>query len=371
MISPHDDLPIHQTPAPIAHPATGDPNHYDRFFFNGYDPDGGYFFALAMGLYPNRGVIDAAFSVVRDGVQRSVFASGPIPRDRSQTTIGPITVELTEPLRVNRISVQAPDQGLEAELRYEARTPAVEEPRQRIEDRFRTPMDYTRVTQLGCWEGSLRSGDVEINVPAGTPGTKDRSWGIRPVGEPVPGAPSSVFSSLYFLWTPIHLGDEGLFLALFEHADGNRWYCRGARAEMLTPGAATCTDEGITHLDGVDYDIDFEPGTRRSRSASFAYRFGDEVLEAKLEPLLTFPMQGIGYHHPTFGHGYYHGPEVRVEGATWDLNAEDPLHPLNLHVEQVVRVTVGDRVGVGTFEQMIIGPHRPSGFTDLFDGAPA
>lgn len=369
MITPHDDFPFHQTPAPIAHPASGDPNHYDRFFFNGYDPEGGYFFALAMGLYPNRGVIDAAFSVVEGGTQRSVFASGPIPRDRSQTTVGPITVELTEPLRVNRILVDAPEQGLSADLRYEACTPAVEEPRQRIEDGHRTPMDYTRVTQLGRWAGSLSSGSSAITVVPGTPGTKDRSWGIRPVGEAVPGAPSSVFSSLYFLWTPIHLGDEGLFLALFEHPDGERWYCRGARAPMLAPGAPTCTDEGVSQLEGVDYVIDFAPGTRRSRSSRFSYRFGDETLEATLEPLLTFPMQGIGYHHPTLGHGRYHGPAVKVEGATWDLAAEDPLYPLNLHVEQVVRVTVGDRVGVGTFEQLIIGPHLPSGFTDLFDGA--
>lgn len=371
MITPHDDLPIHQTSAPIAHPATGDPNHYDRFFFNGYDPEGGYFFALAMGLYPNRQVMDAAFSVVKDGVQRSVFASGPIPRDRSQTTIGPISVELTEPLRVNRITVDAPEHGLTADLRYEACTPAVEEPRQRIEQAHRTLMDYTRITQLGRWSGSLSSGGEAIAVDPGTPGTKDRSWGIRPVGEPVPGAPTTVFSSLYFLWTPIHLGDEGLFLAIFEHADGDRWYCRGAKAPVIEPGAPTCTDQGLVHLDAVDYEIDFEPGTRRSRSASFSYRFGDELLEAKLEPLLTFPMQGIGYHHPTLGHGYYHGPEVVVEGVEWNLDQEDPLHPLNLHVEQVVRVTVGDRVGVGTFEQLILGPHQPSGFTDLFDGAKA
>ena len=35
MLSPFDDYPIHPSADPIAHPATGDPNHYDRYWFNG------------------------------------------------------------------------------------------------------------------------------------------------------------------------------------------------------------------------------------------------------------------------------------------------------------------------------------------------
>ena len=66
-ISPLDDYPVHQTPVPVAHMATGDPNHYDRYWFNGYDVDGEWYFGVAMGVYPNRGIIDAAFSILRDG----------------------------------------------------------------------------------------------------------------------------------------------------------------------------------------------------------------------------------------------------------------------------------------------------------------
>ena len=76
MLTPFDDYPIHQTPAPIAQPVSADPNHYDRYWFNGYDVEGEFFLGGAMGHYPNRGVIDAAFSVVHDGVEHSVFASG-------------------------------------------------------------------------------------------------------------------------------------------------------------------------------------------------------------------------------------------------------------------------------------------------------
>ena len=78
-ITPLDDYPLHQTPLPIAQMATGDPNHYDRYWFNGYSVDGDWFFGIAMGLYPNRGIIDAAFSFVADGTQHAVYASGRAP----------------------------------------------------------------------------------------------------------------------------------------------------------------------------------------------------------------------------------------------------------------------------------------------------
>ena len=38
MLTKADDFPIHQTPEPIAYAGT-DRNFYDRYFFNGYQPD--------------------------------------------------------------------------------------------------------------------------------------------------------------------------------------------------------------------------------------------------------------------------------------------------------------------------------------------
>src|SRR5260221_2376859 len=121
-----DDSPVHQTALPVAHPGTSDSNYYDRYFFNGYARDGEWFFAVAIALYPNRRVIDAAFSVVHDGVQRSVFASGRAPLDRAHTRVGPIAIEVLEPMRTLRVRVS--DAGLSADLTFSARTMAVEEP---------------------------------------------------------------------------------------------------------------------------------------------------------------------------------------------------------------------------------------------------
>jgi hypothetical protein len=45
-------------------------NVYDRAWFNSYANDGSYYFDVGMAVYPHRGILDCAFSVVqRDGRQ--------------------------------------------------------------------------------------------------------------------------------------------------------------------------------------------------------------------------------------------------------------------------------------------------------------
>src|SRR5262249_50312623 len=126
VLTSYDDFPIHQATVPMAHTATPDINHYDRYFFNAYTADGSLSFGLSMGLDPNRHVVDAAFCVVRGGQQTSVFASQRAPQDRADATnVGPIRVEVVQPLRVLRLHVDAPDQGLRAELTFTGRSDAL------------------------------------------------------------------------------------------------------------------------------------------------------------------------------------------------------------------------------------------------------
>ena len=162
MLTPFDDYPVHQTALPLAHAGGGHADFYDRFWFNGYTED--FYFAVACGLYPNRGVIDAAFSVVSGGIQRSVFASGPIPADRTSTAVGPIAIDVVEPLRVNRVRVDAPDHGLVADITATARTAAYEEPRQTRYSGARLFMDVTRATQMVTWSGAVQAGGTDLDL---------------------------------------------------------------------------------------------------------------------------------------------------------------------------------------------------------------
>src|SRR5215213_9370430 len=126
MLSKGDDYPLHQTPEPVAYAGT-DRNFYDRYFFNGYAPDGSGFFALAFGIYPHLNVADAHFSVIRGGVQHCLHASRELGMERMDLQVGSIRIEVIEPLQVIKVTVDG--KGIAAELIFTGRAFPIEEPR--------------------------------------------------------------------------------------------------------------------------------------------------------------------------------------------------------------------------------------------------
>ncbi len=367
MLTPFDDYPIHQTPAPIAQPVSADPNHYDRYWFNGYDREGSFFLGGAMGHYPNRGVIDAAFSVVHDGVEHSAFASGRMPADRS-TRVGPLRIEVVEPLRTLRYIVEpgrGNDTGLTADVTFRARTEAIEEPRQQIVRNNVPMMDYTRLTQWGTWEGTvtLPTG-VTLDIDGATTyGTRDRSWGVRAVGVQAPVNFEPAEMQIFWLWAPLHFGDRCTHLALFERSDGERWLEQALVVPVLPD---TSEPE---HLGRSEFTIDWMPGRREMASATITLhrRDGTALPAITFDKLLTFRMRGIGYLHPHFSHGSNHG-ELEVGGESIVLDDLAPLDPSSIHIQTLCKVRMGDDEGIGVLEQLAFGPHDPTGLTGLLDG---
>jgi hypothetical protein len=365
VLTPFDDYPIHQTPMALAHAGNGHPDHYDRFWFNGYTED--FYFAVALGIYPNRGVIDAAFSVVHERTQRSVFASGRAPLDRTQTAIGPIRIEIVEPLRVNRVVVDAPEHGLSADITFTARTAGYEEPRQTRYLGSRLIIDMTRASQLGRWAGSVTvDGATRVLDEQTVYGTKDRSWGLRPIGLPAPAAPEASAGQLFFLWAPLNFDDVGVHFLTFEDQAGLSWAHSGVVLPILRPGDPVYgRPDRVEHID-ITHTIDWAPGLRRSQGARLTFPRGDATESIELQPLLTFRMKGAGYFHPQWSHGLWHDERV-VGGEQASVEALDNLSLDNIHVQQVMRARWGDRTGIGVLEQLVIGPHDPSGFTGLVD----
>ena len=151
MLTGGDDYPIHEAPEPVA--LVTDRNFYDRYFFNGYSPDGDLFFAAAMGFYPALDVVDGAFCVAMDGVQYNLRASARLNGERMVLRVGPIAIEICEPLNRLRITVAANDGPLSADLTFTGRHFPIEEPRFTRRVGTRLYMDYTRLTQNGGWSG--------------------------------------------------------------------------------------------------------------------------------------------------------------------------------------------------------------------------
>jgi len=373
MLSRLDDYPIHQTPEPVAQPASSDRNVYDRYWFNGYAADGEFYFALGMAVYPNRGIMDCGFSIVRDGVQHAFHASRRAPTDPSETVVGPFRIEIVEPMRAARVVLEPNETGISCDLRFIARTACVEEGRQTLRRSGRIFMDATRFAQYGRWQGEIRYDGKTLSIdPSRVYATKDRSWGIRPVGEPeTGGAPALELPQISFLWAPIHWRDRCTHFGMFDDADGRAWHFDGAIVPAYdNPADIPAVEDPRTRkMVSGDRRLTFVPGTRRAESAvlEMTDRTGEEI-EISLQPLLCFQMKGIGYSHPEWGHGRWKG-ELAIAGESWKSADLDPLAFENLHIQQVMRARMGSQEGVGVMEQLCIGPHAPSGFTDLIDGA--
>ncbi len=368
MLTRADDYPVHQTPEPVAH-AGSDRNFYDRYFFNGYDPEGQVFFAAALGVYPNLNVMDAAVSVRVGGVQHNLRASKLLRGERLDLQVGPISLEIVEPLRQLRLRFDSPQHGMRGDVLFVARAGAIEEPRFTYKMGPRTVMDYTRLTQNGVYSGWIEVAGTRLDLsPEIVRGTRDRSWGVRPVGAPdsQPVAPP-VLPQFYWLWAPCNFDALISLFHINADAEGHPWNTRGVIAAV--------DGDSIDEFTTPSCDLQYRSGTRRIELAVVRYRRrGRDLAVLELQPQFHFYMPGIGYMHPEWGHGVYRG-ELAVGYDTYDLASVDDGVPAMLHVQAFCQahLTLADgskHAGQGVLEQLIVGPHAPSGFRELFDTAP-
>jgi hypothetical protein len=375
MISQFDDYLIHQTSEPIAQPDPSDKNFYDRYWFNGYDRMGGFLFECGFGVYPNRKVMDGHWSVSIDGVQHTFHASRRAPLDRSHTRIGPLHIEILTPMRAVRIRLEPNETGIECDLRFGARTFPHLEPKNIMYDELRCIMNNSRFTQLGRWEGWFSvAGERHEVRPEDTLGTRDKSWGVRPVGEPEAGAPGPLTSEpgVYWVWAPIQWDGFCTQFGSFEDRDGQPTQVSAhsvplhKSAESIPEGE----DTGIEEMAVAKHKIHWRKGTRLAERADLQLTTpAGELLSIGLEPLIRFQMLAIGYQHPEWGHGVWKGEEV-IGAESWTLADLDLLDYKHIHNHQICRATMGDQVGVGTLETICFGRHDPSGFEGMLDGAP-
>lgn len=365
MLSRWDDYPIHQAALPVTQTASSDPGRYDRHWLAMHDTELTTQVGFGLSVHPNRGIVDAAFSVSREGRQASVFGSTPLTRDRDMVA-GPLRLEVVEPMRTLRVVVDEHD-GIAADLTFTAVTQHVEDGRMRRESGGVLLSERIRTVQFGDWHGSLTVDGERVECSPGRwPGFRDRSWGSRTTGTVAEASLPAHASGIYFAWTLLRFPDECLLVAVNELPDGRSEARTAAVLPCLAPGDPAYGEEHkILRSDTFAFDIDYLPGTRRPRHVGLTVGprgLVDRVVD--LQPVGLFAMQGLGYYHPTWRHGTDHGGPA-AGSQRWVLADLDPTAKENVHVQQLCRATRSDgAVGVGLFEHVAIGPHLPSGLPD-------
>lgn len=368
MITAADDYPLHQTSRPFRDPGTNR-NQYDRFFFCGYParsdgpPSDDVYFAVAFGHYLGRNICDGAFSIIHRGIQHSVRGSRLLGHDRLDLSVGPLKIEILEPLHRLKVTIDDPEAAISAELIFEASSAPWEEPHYHWAPGNLTVFDITRLTQNGRWSGWIKVAGDRIDLRTDEwCGTRDRSWGVRPIGEREANmAPDGPAPTFYWLWSPLTFADMNVMFDVNEHRNGQRWH---QNASISTPGIHTTCD--VTHGTHT-YNIGWRPGTRHADSFSMNLLLPDRTIGIELTARTTFFMQGIGYTHPTWGHAYYRGPNERTHDSLV-LADVDEAEPSFQHVQILCDARRDDgTLGRGILEMLISGPHDPSGLTSYTD----
>ncbi|HEY9091279.1 hypothetical protein [Parasphingorhabdus sp.] len=369
MLSKGDEYPLHQTPEPMA-VSGGNRNFYDRYFFNGYSADGSIFFAAALGVYPQLDIMDAAFCVSIGGKQHNLRASKRMGSERLDLNVGPITIEIVEPLQVIRLIINDEVNGtaseascpIKADISFTARHAPIEEPRFIRREGPRLIMDYTRLTQNGGWSGNIEvEGETITLSPETHRGTRDRSWGIRPVGAPESQPPpAGALPQFWWLWTPLNFDHHACFFHSNDDGKGIAWNRRG-----VVDAIAGERQEFDPH----SIDLSYHSGTRRIKQLDMQTADGTlSVTPRTGDATRTFYMSGLGYMHPVWGHGIDHGP-LETGYDVIDLDNVPDNDMLYIHIQ-----ALGDAVltsgkerheGIGVVEQLFVGPHQTSGLTDL------
>ncbi|MEH6550488.1 MAG: hypothetical protein V7711_02330 [Pseudomonadales bacterium] len=361
MLSQMDDYPLHQIADVMRFVGTSDRNFYDRYYFNLHSSSGELMMVMGLGQYPTLGTQDC-FAVVRRGDQHHVVRASRELGDRMDTSVGPFRLEVIKGLEKLRFTLdESPDNPIAFDLTWEGAIPAHLEPRQYIRKHGRVLFDSMRFAQTGCWTGSLRVGEETFQVtPDSWKGSRDRSWGVRPVGELEPPGIHASTPIMEGMWNyaPMQFDDYSILYICHEHDNGHRqleeamrvWADPDRESEWL--GAPVHEHNVVVpqaYLTQIDRSV---------------IRFPDAPegpLEINVSPLThVWVMVGTGYGlEADWKHGMHHGP-LKVESFSLDMET-DSSRMLGL-VDHAARfeTNTGD-VGHGLFEYGFFGPFKHYG----------
>ncbi|MGA5463817.1 hypothetical protein [Mycobacterium sp. NPDC050041] len=370
MLGPMDEFPVHQIPQPIAWPGSSDRNFYDRSYFNAHDRTGDIFVITGIGYYPNLGVKDAFMLVRRGDTQTAVHLSDGVDQDRLNQHVGGYRVEVDEPLQRLRVVLDETE-GIAADLTWNGLFPVVQEQRHLLRTGHRVTLDAQRFAQVGTWSGHLVVDGEEIPVdPARWIGTRDRSWGIRPIGEAEPaGRPADPpFEGMWWLYVPMAFEDFAIVLIIQEEPTGFR---------SLNDCTRIWRDGRVEQLGWPRVKIHYTSGTRIPYGATIEATTPDGApVVLEVESKLAVPIHiGGGYGGDSdWIHGMWKGDKF-TERLTYDMT--DPavsgraMFGVIDHVGRASCSAGGQTVeGWGLFEHGALGRHDPSGFADWLTLAP-
>ena len=335
--------------------------------------DGSLQIDFGLGKYQNRGIIDGFGGVSRGRAQWTVRGSRELASAPEETGVGPVQMEVVEPLKQMRFRLEPNDvQPISFDIVLSAVTPPYFEERNLVRNRRtgRIDVDVIRYHQGGWASGTVTvDGETHEVRPEEWFGFRDHSWGVRQaIGEPStdlipsPQIPPGVRGGMK--WSP----------AFFRRPDGTYY----ETAIFVVEGAWEYSSAYINDADGnqvpvrsVTPRIEYDTRTR--------YVTGGELLltmESGEQRVIDVEVLGdSGFFLKTAGYGAWEGHKhgswkgkLHVDGEyIADCASDENLPRLGQFRDTPIRVRDGDAVGYGIMESLIGGVWPELGLTEESD----
>ncbi len=340
-LSPLDDYMIHQTPDPIRVMWSGDPRAYERYWMVCHDPGGEVLVATGGSFYPNLDRAEAYAIVNHQGRHTSVRGFRALGVDRADLRIGPIAPRIIRGMRWWRYILEGPNEwGVSFQIDFHDTT----------RQTFREPLSNlaggsppgrrndvtTGFESFGVVHGWVEAHGRRIEIPAGSPGTRDRHWGVgRGVGGPAlslggrlhVGVSGNAFVA-FPSWT---LWGDRVFYPYGDPRPGSGRVAKPSRRLRFEPDTHIFT-EGV-----VDYTLD----TGEVRQVHYE-RIGNQTA------YLRCGMYG-GTPDKDIHSGGYDGPDL-IEGETYDVNQPEVRARIAGLDEHLCRVTCDGETVTGLYQ---------------------
>jgi hypothetical protein len=335
--------------------------------------DGSLQVDFGLGKYQNRGIIDGFGGVSRGREQWTVRGSRELAGAPEFTGVGPVQLEVVEPLKQMRFVLEPNDvQPISFDIVLSSVTPPFFEERNLVRNRRtgRVDVDVIRYHQGGWASGTVTVDGQKHEVnPQEWFGFRDHSWGVRQaIGEPLtdlippPPLPAGVRGGMK--WSP----------SFFQRADGTYY----ETAIFVVEGAWEYSSAYLNEADGsqlavrcVKPRITYDTNTR--------FVTGGELLltmDSGEERTIEVEVLGdSGFFLKTGGYGSFKGhkhgswkDKLHVDGEyiadCWD---DENLPLLGQFRDTPIRVRDGDAVGYGIMESLIGGVWPELGLTEESD----
>jgi hypothetical protein len=297
-LHPLDETLMHQVPWPFRFAGTSDHRFFDRHWLAVTDPAGSAGLLAGIAFYKNMGVCDGYVTMQAGRQQHNVRFSRPLAEDFETLRCGDMTVAIVEPFRTVRLTLDANDSPLAADLTFSARYEPYCEAHYIDAQSGRVGQEITRYDQCGRWSGWIDCGGGRVEVDDWW-GVRDHSWGYRPgvggfdrsVADPgldQTAAPTTARAPMLHLNVFCDTGDVFIAAHSREDAAGRRSYVDG---EAITPAG-----EHIA-VNDLQFDISFIPGTRAyDRLTVDVETADDQTYHIEATPLLhAWAYSGTGY----------------------------------------------------------------------------